>query len=129
MPVCFVLVYHTLNTCRQFLPLSFNRLSSISIISTKSVLSCQEIRKPERQNLRCSNALIVRQLRKLVHLSSARPPWIVAGGQLMMGRIHTWRTLLAIGQFIRFSCFHVTDSLTIHYVCYLFSALIWVWQP
>lgn len=25
----------TLNTCRQFLPLSFSRLSSISIISTK----------------------------------------------------------------------------------------------
>lgn len=70
----------TLKTCRQFLPLSFNRLSSISIISTKSFLKSHVGLQRSMAERRKQNALVVRQLRELVHLGPTRAPWIVRSG-------------------------------------------------
>ena len=67
---------HTLKTWRQFLPLSFKRLSNISIISTKSFLWHPSQRVPWYLWLRCC-ALVVSHLCDLVHLCARRSPRIV----------------------------------------------------
>ena len=65
----------TLKTCRQFLPLSFNLLSSISIISIKSVLEAQI--NPYIQQDHADTQLIISQLCNLVHLGPRRAPGII----------------------------------------------------
>jgi len=68
----------TLKTCRQFLPLSFNLLSSISIISIKSVLEAQI--NPNTGRDHADTQLIISQLCNLVHLGPRRAPGIIGSG-------------------------------------------------
>ena len=74
-----VQIIHTLKTCRQFFPLSFKRLSSISIISIKSPL-WNLMRKKDKVLLRKITQLIVSHLSDVVHLCPRGTPWIVRGG-------------------------------------------------
>ena len=76
--------YETLKTCRQFFPLSFKRLSSISIISIKSPL-WDLVRKKDKAFLRKETQLIVSHLSDFVHLSARGAPWIVRGGSTDLG--------------------------------------------
>ena len=74
----------TLKTCLQFFPLSFNRLSSISIISTKSfLLLTASMMLPNTDSP--IDVLIVGELRQLVHLRSRWSPRVVGGGISQLG--------------------------------------------
>lgn len=68
--------WSTLNTCLQFLPLSFRRLSSISITSIKSFLKSGQLLW---RRAAVNHSLIVGELRNFVHLRSRRSPGVIAG--------------------------------------------------
>ena len=65
----------TLKTCRQFLPLSLSRLSSISMISTKSFLNAFELVGGRTGGT--GNGLVVGKLGNFVHLGARGTPRII----------------------------------------------------